>query len=146
MDYNLANKTSIATQLDIVSVYYKIVAPLYTRLGQDAINASVFGGDSNIAYNKINDLHYLLALLIIINEEMIQDLNNGLDRPWYDKTYYIEKYDLECIRKAFWCHKIEIAPMLAIIGLNTQEAPSGIGYMYIQGNPSDTKATVFHVS
>lgn len=146
MDYNMIGRTDIKPQLNVIGQYQLVASKIYTELDQRAINSIVFGGKSDVVYSLINDMHFLLVLLLIIDDEMRNHLEQGNLAPWYDKEYYIEKYDLDCIRTYFMCKGIDIQPMLAIIGLNSKEYPKGIGFMYIEGNPDDENAETFTVS
>lgn len=136
------NSGVLATQ---VSDYYATVKEKLGVYIDKAYQAERFGGDANVIYNRINDFHYLLLLLIIISDEMKQDsdissfINDGCPNN-LGIDYYVEKYNLSCIQKHFFCSGLgfDISSLMNIFGLNiNNQEQDGIGYMHIEYNRTD---------
>jgi len=97
---------------------YDSVQDDLTTLMNDAFAAELFGyaDKSECAFNKINNIHYLMVLMAIIYYQKKMDIaNNGTDEG---TIYYVEEYDIECIKKNFLCINVDISQILSIFNLN----------------------------
>jgi hypothetical protein len=96
--------------------YYKAIQDKMDSYSSDAINGSVFGQDVQGVYNKGNDFHYLLTLLVIIyyDEEMYYN-SNGIYRTQEEKY---EEYGLDQKRLYFnKYHQFDIVPLYKIFDI-----------------------------
>lgn len=144
MDYTIFGKNDISRQRFLLYNFSVMAREFDHKLYTNAISCEMFGSPPQ--YDINNELTYLYVLLLYIDSEMGNDLKNGNTAPWYDKRYYIQKYSIEKVRKRFMCYGFDITAMLSLIGLNNEEAPSGIDYMYIEGHLTDVLAETFIIS
>jgi len=123
----------------LIARYYESIEKYMNDLLYSIYQAELFGKPTEQLYNIGNDFHYLLTILLIINEESKNDaewqytygngcyVDNGID-------YYIEKYNINCIAKHFSCigTGYDISGALEVFGMNPNDKnQDGIGYMHI---------------
>ena len=133
----------IDRELTLINKFYQAVAENFDELDEDIITSTVFGNDSTSSVNSMNELHYLLCLLLIIQDEIYHD--EKVNQSWFDRSEYIERYKIDCIRKYFDCKGINIVPMLGLVSMHTKTVPDGIGYMHIEGNSNDPTLPNFRI-
>ena len=122
----------------LIAGYYDIHKDNIDRILNEVYRAELFGKNTEQLYNIGNDMHYFLIYLVMIKLEMLNDEEYDL---WlgtgcgFDKgiDFYTEKYNLDCIRKHFFCNGMRInqSDALDLFGLNDNEEEDGIGFMHI---------------
>lgn len=140
--------TDVTPGQEIIAQYYEEASPWIFNLMDQAFAAAIYGKDPQVYYNRTNDFHYLLALMLIIRKRRLEYVAlNGVDQT---VDYWYETYNLACITRTFMCKGYDIAPLLDIFGLNpisgrpvlgginTSPCPpalDGIDYMHIESGP-----------
>jgi hypothetical protein len=99
----------------IIADYYTLVDDMLEKNDNTVYVKEIYGDNTvNDDYNRTNDFTYLLVLLIIIYYDMKNNENNG---KIYTSSYYWNAYDIECIRKYFYCNGYSISPLLSLFSL-----------------------------
>lgn len=133
--------------------FYKSIQVYLEDLLQESYEYSVFGKCAQSIYDKINDFHYLYMLMIVIYQEQQEDkdINYYINEECNvdnGAKYYIDKYNLACIKKHFMCNKFNVSQALQIFGLDPDMLNrDGIGNMYIRFNETecDLQREIFKV-
>jgi hypothetical protein len=118
--------------------YYTAIGTYVDNIMTELYQAEMYGKDTEIYYDMLNDFHYLYTLLILIYQEMqndaIWEFNYGTGcNQSQTVDYYLEKYNINCIQKHFFCYGYDIADALNVFGLNPDmQEQDGIGFMYIE--------------
>lgn len=93
--------------------YYLGVAQCMDKFTKTAYGKEIMGHtEVQNEYDKINNIHYLALYLMFIKEDMDMDVENGVVQPL---EYYIEKYKLDCIRKAIQCTGCSVEVVLGTL-------------------------------
>ena len=122
-----------------IADYYEAVRPFMDSITEDIFQAEMYGKETESLYNKGNDFHYLMVMLLMISDERKNDVNwdalygtgCGIDKG---SQYYIDKYNIDCIQKHFYCsgNGNDISKALNIFSMNPDFVDQdGIGFMYI---------------
>jgi len=131
-----------------VASYYEAASNIIFGYTDKAFATAIYGRNAEMWYNRINDIHYLVILLYIINSrrELYYTLNGedqGLE--WIYTTYR-----LDCIKRTFICKGIDILPLLVVWNLapyptgvaaitgtgSCPPMPDGIDNMHIESGPT----------
>lgn len=122
---------------------YDGMADVINSLLLQAYGGEVFGNieQSQYVYDRLNDLHYLNGLLLIIYSIRQQDINRDIyideiEGEDEGNAYYIEEYNLECIKKHFQCYGINTNPVFSAWGYDftiPRDDDGGVGSTYITG-------------
>lgn len=117
------------------SDYFDCLRDTIWNLIKKMYNAEIFGNnsDSRMYANMINDYYYLYGYLVIIYYQRIEDaLNNP---PCYEDqgiAYYLQEYDIECIKKYFQCKGVDISSLLNAFDLGSIGEPDGVNFMSVE--------------
>lgn len=83
--------------------------------------------------NMINDYYYLYGYLVIIYYQRLEDAS--LNSPCFTDNgiaYYLEEYDIACIKKYFACKNVDISSLLNAFDLGVIGPADGINFMAIE--------------
>ena len=138
----------------LIAEYYNIAFECLDPLLTQAISKEIYGlTDVQQVYNKINDFHFLLGLLVIIVDDIrLSARANPCGIP--DYAVIFERYNLQCIMdhfKCFGCRINLISRIFALfdVSVNIDDLignNDGIGAMYIEGGGTDCPAgNIFRV-
>jgi hypothetical protein len=89
--------------------YYLQVVGCMDKFSKSAYGKEIMGHtEVQNEYDKMNNIHYLAMYMMFMVEDIQMDVNNGIALTTEE---YVEKYKLECIRKAIQCTgcSVEIA-------------------------------------
>ena len=93
-----------------------------------------------LLYNKV---FVLLELCIVMyNEREVHFADTGEILP---NSYFIEKYNLECIEHTMLCNKLNIGPLLSVYGIEMKETNRTTGINYMAVNENDGAAPDFEI-
>jgi hypothetical protein len=126
--------------------YYDAANDILNILFDQIYTNEIYGKDCMEYYNRINDIHYLLLYMIIIYFKRQQDQYS--DIITFEANQYYAEYEIECIRKRFKCHGMEIYPLLEVFNMQTSIEPyqgvGGIGIDIITDNGETNIGKYFH--
>jgi hypothetical protein len=130
---------SYSTELQqLIALYYYEASTFMFAINDSIYAAEIFGKPTEQLYNRQNDFHYLLALLVMIYYERQDHVLWEDDGTDYGIEYYYVEHNLECIRNNFLCKGYDIIGLLRIFDLDP-DAPDlpldGINYMHITQAP-----------
>lgn len=143
--FNKCCLNEATTELSLTTDYYNLVRPFMNSILEEIYRRELYGKDTEQLYNAGNDFHYLYVLLMMIHEERKSDAefdalyNSGCGQDKGVK-FYLEKYNMDCIQKHFYCigSGYDIGDALSLFGMNPDFVEQdGIGFMYIDYNVSD---------
>lgn len=134
------NQTSPLPKQQLAADFNTAVREYVDTLNTTIYEKELFGHDAEEQYDILNSISYLLTLLLMIYDEQEEDAKYD----FYDGTgcgndqgadYYVEKYNIACLKKYFFCHDIDISEALDVFGLDPDNLEqNGIGFMYIEIN------------
>jgi hypothetical protein len=138
----------------LIAEYYDMAFQCLDPLLTQAISKELYGiTDVQQVYNKINDFHFLLGLLMIIVDDIrLSARGNPCGIP--DYATILERYNLQCIMNHFKCFGCRINLISRIFSLFNVSVNiddligdnDGIGAMYIEGGGADCPAgNIFRV-
>lgn len=136
--------------------YYKEISGFMDGLLQEVYQNEIYGKPTEEIYNQINNFHYLYALMVMIWYEMWEDaqkqkyFGTGCETD-QGVAFYVEKYNLACVKKKFFCtgRGYDVSSAMDVFGLNPDyQNQDGINYMHIQYSSSSCpeNRNVFRVS
>ena len=138
--YGCCDKSNISLTEYLISSYYEDAEICMNNILTKAYGYELFGKDSELLFNKYNNFHYLLILMLYIFFERVNELKlleKGIISEVTTTAEWEEMYDFECYRKTFSCDGCNVMPLFTVFGLNwIDNAEDGIGYMYIQPGSS----------
>ena len=105
--------TSVLQQM--IASYYAQASNFMFDINDEIYSKEVFGKDTEQIYNRQNDFHYLLILLVIIYNEQQDDIAWGIS---HNIDYYYNEHNLGCIRRNFLCKGYDIISLLRVFNMD----------------------------
>lgn len=136
----------------LAAEYYMTVSSWMATLMDNAFANGIYGKETQMIYDIMNNFHYLAIYLNIIKKrrEEYYELN-GEDIPLSE--LYVT-YNIKCIKKTFICKGYDIEPLLMIYQLAPEPsgvpdavspclpALDGIDNMHIESGPTCTNTFI----
>lgn len=135
-DGNCCRTDIVPTDLEQKTAdYYDCISDKVWDLVKKMYASELYGNtlDSRAYANMINDFHYLYGYLVIIYYQRLEDAANNL--PCHTDqgiAFYLDEYEIECIKKYFLCKNVNIDSLLEAFDLGQIGDPDGINFMAIE--------------
>ena len=117
--FSCCGKENLLELEKIKILYYRKVHKIINIMSHKEFAKEIFGQD-NHNWAKLHAMHYMWNLLELIYK-VKRSYQNRFDLGMIDdmpsNIWYIETFNLECIRKKYACIGIDILPLLKLIGL-----------------------------
>jgi hypothetical protein len=140
----------------LTSGYYSIMKDCMNFHMNKSWADEVYGKpDVQNHYNAVNDIHYFLMYLLIIDQKRIMDASISICNQDLGKEYYILSYDIKCLVEhliCLGCSSSALNRVLDLFNINYNNLTDntvlsdGIGSMVIAPGDPNCNQTLFHVS